>query len=98
MIDSRTCINTLKSRKSTFEQDYKVHAMRLFGSVARNEQNESSDVDLFVDMEPNLLLQVGLKQYIEELLGCSVDIIRNHKHIDQFLLQRINRDGISIFN
>lgn len=98
MIDSKTCIQTLQSRKSTFEEQFKVHSMRLFGSVARNEQSESSDVDLFVDMEPNLLLQVGLKQYIEDLLRCRVDIIRNHKRIDPFLLQRINRDGIYVFN
>lgn len=72
--------------------------MRLFGSVARNEQTESSDVDIIVDMEPNLLLQVGLKQYLEEKLGCNVDVIRHHRGMDQFFLNQINNDGVVVFN
>ncbi|MCO5297489.1 MAG: nucleotidyltransferase domain-containing protein [Fimbriimonadaceae bacterium] len=45
--------------------------MRLFGSVARGEESESSDVDFLVVLEPgrSLLGHVALKLGLEELLG-----------------------------
>jgi predicted nucleotidyltransferase len=51
--------------------------VRVFGSAARNEATEESDVDLLVDLEPDrsLLDQVALKQDLEELLGCTVDVV-----------------------
>jgi len=51
--------------------------VRVFGSAARNEATEESDVDLLVDLEPDrsLLDQVALKQDLEELLGCTVDLV-----------------------
>ncbi len=52
----------------TIMNDYGVRSLRLFGSVARNEQHESSDVDVFVDMDPDLFLMVGLKDFLENLL------------------------------
>lgn len=50
---------------------------RLFGSVARREDNETSDVDILVDAGPNLTL-FGLAQIeidLEELLGVDVDVV-----------------------
>ena len=78
-------------------EKYGVHSMRLFGSVARNEQNESSDVDVCVEMEPSLLRRSGLKIYLEEMLKCKVDVLRVHKNMDSYLSQQIARDGILIF-
>ena len=75
-----------------------VRSMRLFGSVARNEQNESSDVDICVEMEPSLLRRSGLKIYLEELLDCKVDVLRIHKNMDSYLTKQIEKDGILIFN
>lgn len=98
MVTREYCIKELKDCQNILAQKFKVHSMRLFGSVARNEQTESSDVDVIVDMAPNLFLQVGLKQYLEEKLGCNVDVIRNHQGMDSYFLNQINRDGITIFN
>ena len=51
--------------------------VRVFGSVARGDAGQSSDVDLLVDFEAeaSLLDQVGLTQDLEALLGMSVDVI-----------------------
>jgi predicted nucleotidyltransferase len=53
-----------------------VKSLELFGSVARNEANSDSDVDLLAELlEPMTLLQfISIKQYIEDLLNCSVDL------------------------
>ncbi len=50
--------------------------IRVFGSVARGEANEDSDIDLLVDLEPgrSLLDHIGLMQDLEDLLGRSVDV------------------------
>lgn len=51
--------------------------MRVFGSVARGEADEASDLDLLVEMEPgrSLLDLGGLKVELEELLERKVDVI-----------------------
>lgn len=51
--------------------------IRLFGSIARGDEVESSDIDFLVEMKPrrSLLDQVGLQQDLEELLGRRVDVV-----------------------
>ncbi len=71
--------------------------MRLFGSVARGENGDSSDVDLFVDMPPKALKIIALKLYLQDILTRSVDIVRYRSTLDPFLLKEIDKDGITIF-
>ena len=97
MLNRNECIRKLQTCKNVVTEKFGVHSMRLFGSVARNEQNESSDVDVCVEMEPSLLRRSGLKIYLEELLNCKVDVLRIHKNMDKYLIQQIERDGILIF-
>lgn len=75
-----------------------VSSLRLFGSVARNEQTENSDIDVCVEMKPNLFQRIQLKQYLEEQLGCQVDVIRIHKNMNELLKSQIEEDGIYIFS
>ncbi|MDE5607539.1 MAG: nucleotidyltransferase domain-containing protein [Muribaculaceae bacterium] len=77
--------------------DYGVKSLRIFGSVARGEAEEGSDVDLCVDMPPKALKVVALKIYLQEILGRSVDIVRARPTLDPFLKNEIDRDGITIF-
>ena len=51
--------------------------MRLFGSVARGDESETSDVDLLVDLADgvSLLELIGLERELSELLGCEVDVV-----------------------
>jgi predicted nucleotidyltransferase len=55
---------------------------------------EDSDIDICVDMPPKALKLSALKIYLQNLLGTSVDIVRRHQHLDSFLLEEIDRDGI----
>ncbi len=56
---------------------YGARNVRVFGSTARGEATETSDVDILVDLEAgrSLLDQVGLQQELEELLGRRVDVV-----------------------
>ncbi len=54
-----------------------AHSVRVFGSVARGDADDSSDLDLLVELEPgrSLLDLGGLQFELELLLGCRVDVV-----------------------
>jgi uncharacterized protein len=54
-----------------------AHNVRVFGSVARGEAEEDSDIDFLVEFEPgrSLLDQAGLVLDLEELLGRKADVV-----------------------
>jgi len=56
---------------------YGAHHVRIFGSAARGEADELSDIDFLVDMEPrrSLLDLGGFQAELEALLGCRVDVV-----------------------
>ena len=93
----RDCIDTLTKAVEKLRTEYGVKSLRLFGSVARGEDNSNSDVDLFVEMPPKALKIVALKHYLQNILGRSVDIVRSRATLDPFLLSEIEKDGITIF-
>ena len=86
----------ISSKAEELKRDFGIKSLRIFGSVSRNEQHEGSDVDVCVDMEPKAYMVVRLKRFLEDLLQCSVDVIRLHKHINPYLLDEIDREGIYV--
>lgn len=57
-------------------EQYRAGKVRVFGSVARGDNSEASDVDLLVTPYPgcSLLDLGGLLEDLQELLGCRVDL------------------------
>ena len=90
-------LNYLSAHKKEFQKKYEVEAIALFGSFARGEEREDSDIDIFVKMRPDFFNLVGLKHRIEDDLQKEVDIIREHKNIKPFLLEMINKDIIYVW-
>ena len=90
-------LELLRSNVLELKERFGVRSFRIFGSVARNEQSEGSDVDVCVEMAPDVYLLVALKQFLEQLLGCSVDVVRMHRNMNKLLLNQIERDGIYVF-
>ncbi len=72
-----------------------VGSIALFGSVARGEARPDSDVDLLVDFDQpvGLFELVDLKNYLEELLGCSVDLVTRDS-LKRQLRERILKEAI----
>ena len=68
--------------------------LRVFGSVARGEANENSDLDLLVEWEPgrSLLDHAGLVQDLQELLGMKVHV-GTEKSLHWFVRDRILREA-----
>ncbi|MGB8990526.1 MAG: nucleotidyltransferase family protein [Desulfobaccales bacterium] len=71
--------------------------LRVFGSVARGEAGERSDLDLLVEMEPgrSLLDLVAVKQDLEELLGCKVDVV-TEAAVSPYLRDRVLSEAIRL--
>ncbi len=64
--------------------------IRLFGSIARGDNTELSDVDFLVQMDQgrNLWDLIGLSQNLEELLHCKVDVV-TEGGLSPYLRERI---------
>ena len=96
MKTTKEYILLISSKAEELKRDFGIKSLRIFGSVSRNEQHEGSDVDVCVDMESKAYMVVRLKRFIEDLLQCSDDFIRLHKHINPYLLDEIDREGIYV--
>lgn len=96
MKTTKEYISLIASKAEELKRDFGIRSLRIFGSVSRNEQHEGSDVDVCVDMEPKAYMVVRLKRFLEDLLQCSVDVIRLHKHINPYLLDEIEKEGIYV--
>lgn len=89
-------IDILKRNANFLKEEFGIRSLCLFGSVARNEQTEDSDIDICVDMDAKMFLVVRLKRFLETLLERSVDVVRLHKSLNPFLRSEIARDAIYV--
>lgn len=66
----------LKTNMDRFSNQYGVCRIGVFGSVARGEATDASDIDILVEMrEPTFDRYMDLKFEIEDALGASVDLV-----------------------
>jgi hypothetical protein len=71
--------------------------VRVFGSVARGESDEGSDVDLLVELEPgrSLMDHAALWLELQEAIGCRIDVVSD-RGIKPRLRERVLREAIPI--
>ena len=70
-------LTTIESLKDQVSRDYKAEIKGIFGSYVRGEQTSQSDIDVLVEFHSSadLFDFVGLSQFLEERLGCKVDVV-----------------------
>ena len=94
-MELQNCVNTIRENSSKIVSDFGIRSLRIFGSVSRNEQMEDSDIDVCVETQTlNPFLLASLKDYLESIFKCSVDVVRMHKNMNPLLKSRIERDGV----
>lgn len=80
MISSNQVLAYLASNKMRFQQEYHLTKIGVFGSIARNEPVDDSDIDLIIEFEDNtddlFDLKQKLKAEIMNEFNVSVDICR----------------------
>jgi len=78
MITRIEILDFLKVNKSIFETRFNCIKIGLFGSFARNEQTEKSDIDIIVEFNPNTPdlyeTEIELKNFISNQFSRKVDI------------------------
>ena len=76
---------------------YGARNVRVFGSVARGEADEQSDIDLLVEFDPNrsLLDHAGLWVELQELLGVKVDVV-SERGLKPRIRERVLQEAIPL--
>ena len=90
-------LNILRHYKKEKSDIYGITKIGIFGSIARNEQTDNSDVDVCVEMKrPDLFSLVHIKDDLQKRFGKSVDIVRLRENMNPFLKKEINKDGVYV--
>ncbi|CAK7082452.1 MAG: hypothetical protein PARBA_03571 [Parabacteroides sp.] len=90
-------ISILRDYVANNASKYHITRMGIFGSVARGEQTEGSDVDVYLETsKPSMFALVHIKEDLQKLFGCNVDIVRLREHMDSLLKNRIEKEGIYV--
>jgi len=91
------CINKLAEFKKSFGSKFGILKLGIFGSVAREENTEGSDIDIVVEVkQPTLLLMYELKEALKALFGCEVDLVRFRETLRPLLKANIQKDVIYV--
>ena len=71
--------------------------IRIFGSVARGEAINTSDLDLLIDLEPerSLFSLIALKQELEEVLDLQIDLAEPHS-LHQLVRDRVLQEAVKL--
>ena len=88
-------IKTLRRYKKDVSEQYNILKIGVFGSVARDEAGEDSDVDVVIRIsEPDLFMLVGIKNDLEDRLRRPVDIVTYRDSMNPFLKKKIDSEAV----
>lgn len=78
-LTAETVLQTLRELFPSLQQQYQIKNLGLFGSVSRNEATATSDIDLLIELQPDitygLLTFCHLENLLSETLGKKVDLV-----------------------
>ncbi|MCX6198664.1 MAG: nucleotidyltransferase family protein [Bacteroidetes bacterium] len=87
---------TLRAYKPELMKKYPIQSLALFGSYARNEATEESDIDVMVEFNGNIgigFIRMALE--LEDVLKNKVDLV-SAGGVQEYYLQEINKDRIYV--
>lgn len=76
---------------------HEARNVHVFGSVVRGEAKADSDLDLLVklDLGRSLLDLIAIKQDLEDLLGCEVDVV-TEAAISPYMKEQVLKEAVSL--
>nr|WP_321401894.1 nucleotidyltransferase domain-containing protein [uncultured Desulfobacter sp.] len=88
-------LKILNHYKKEVAKEYKISKIGIFGSIARGEASDESDVDIVISVpEPDFFMLVGIKNDLEDRLKKSVDIVTYTKTMNPFLKTQIDHEAV----
>jgi len=86
-------LNFLNKEKAFLKEKFKVKKIGLFGSYAKEIENQKSDIDIYVEFyEKNFDNISGLWVYLENKLNKKVDLYYPNKFSNSFILNKIKKE------
>ncbi len=99
MKTQKEIIKFLQEHKDLLRKQYSVESIALFGSFARNEQREESDVDLLIELQNDVQnvhdLKENLRKYLSDSFERSVDLARA-KYLKPYAKEQILKDLVYV--
>lgn len=90
-------LTILREFKQHFAEKYGILEIGIFGSTARDEAREDSDIDICIKTKtPDPFAIVHIKEEIESRVRKHVDIVRIREKMNPFLRERIEKEGIYV--
>ena len=97
MLTREDVLQILRENKDRFAEKYGVTKIGLFGSFARNEATEESDVDVCFETACSApFVATHLKEEFEAIFQRSVDVLHPHQYLRPLLLRRLEREAIYV--
>ena len=97
MKNQEEIIEYLKRHKKECKDKYDISKMVLFGSWARGDNGEDSDIDIAIETKLSDYFRLyDLKEELENAFESSVDIVRIREKMNPSLRKRIMKDGIDV--
>jgi predicted nucleotidyltransferase len=97
MLKKELILDFIKANRKTLEEQYFVEKIALFGSCARDEVTEKSDIDLLVTLRRDAADIHGIKQGLREFFGqhfnCDVDIA-SEKYLKPYIRNEILQEAV----
>ena len=88
-------LKVLESYKQHHTDEFGIVRIGVFGSVARDEATEQSDVDVVIETkQPNLFKLSRIRLDLEELMHTHVDLISYRESMNTFLKERIQKEAV----
>jgi len=87
----------LKSDYALLKDRYAVKSLELFGSYARGEEKEESDIDILVEFTKpiDLFIFMELEERLSDLLGAKVDLVMRDT-LKPRIRDRIMKEAVSL--
>ena len=96
-MDRESIIKTIRAFAQKSSSRYGIQRIGIFGSVARGEMRQKSDVDIVVTLyKQDLFNLIGIKQDLEETLHTHVDIVSYRESMNPFLKKRIDEEAVYV--
>ena len=97
MVYLKECKSKLSEFKSQFGDKFGIIRLGIFGSVAREENNEDSDIDIVVEVKkPSLTIMYELEQSLKALFDCDVDLVRYRQSLRPLFKSNIQKDVVFV--
>ena len=90
-------LKILRAFKENCAERYGIISLGLFGSAARDESQDDSDVDIVIKLKKqDLFNMIGIKQDLQEALQANVDVISYREKMNSFLKKRIDEEVLYV--